>query len=179
MSINWDDLLTPKMSLIELFLRGTFMYLSLFTVLRLLVRRHIGSMSLTDLLLFVLIADAAQNAMAGSYGSVTEGVVLCGTLIGWNFLMDALGFYFPAFARILEPPPLPLIVDGRLMRRNMRQELLTEDELMSQLRQQGVEDISEIKRAHIEPDGGISVIRRAGSSREHSGSQKKKRGPSG
>jgi len=45
-----------------------------------------------------------------------------------------------------------------LLHRNLRQELITEDELMSQLRQQGVEFLADVKKAYIEPDGSISVI---------------------
>ena len=39
---------------------------------------------MTDLLVIVLIADAAQNGMAGEYKSITEGVVLCATIVGWS-----------------------------------------------------------------------------------------------
>jgi uncharacterized membrane protein YcaP (DUF421 family) len=157
MSVDWQQLFVPQTPLLELVLRGTVMYIGLLAALRVLVRRHVGSMSLMDLLLMVLIADAAQNAMADEYHSITEGVVLCGTLIGWNYLFDWLAYYSPGFRKILEPSPLPVIRDGRLLRRNMRQEYLTEDELVSQLRQQGVQDYRTVKIAYVEPDGGISV----------------------
>src|ERR1041384_6886535 len=136
MNVDWETLLVPSTSVLELILRGTVMYFVLLAALRVLVRRHVGSLSLMDLLLMVLIADAAQNAMAGEYKSITEGVVLCGTLIGWNFLFDWLAYRYPAFQKILEPSPLPVIRNGQFQRRNMRQEFITEDELRSQLRQQ-------------------------------------------
>lgn len=158
MGIDWQRLFLPHTPLLELILRGTVMYVGLLAALRILVRRHVGSLSLMDLLLMVLIADAAQNAMGDDYHSITEGAVLCGTLIGWNFLFDWLAYRYPAFQRMLEPPPLPVVRNGQLLRRNMRQELLTEDELMSQLRQQGVGDVSTVKLAYVEPDGGISVV---------------------
>ena len=81
-SVDWDALFVPQTSLLELFIRGSAMYLLLLAALRVLVRRHIRSLSMMDLLLMVLIADAAQNAMASEYRSITEGIVLCGTLIG-------------------------------------------------------------------------------------------------
>ncbi|HEV7474473.1 MAG TPA: YetF domain-containing protein [Pyrinomonadaceae bacterium] len=59
---------------------------------------------------------------------------------------------------MVEPAPLPLIKHGRLLRRNMRHELITEAELMGQLRKQGVADVSKVKEAHIESDGQVSVI---------------------
>ena len=46
-----------------------------------------------------------------------------------------------------------------MLRRNMRQELVTVEELESQLRKQGVDDMRKVKSAHMEPDGEISVIR--------------------
>ena len=169
MDIDWELLFVPKTSLLELVVRGTFMYLALLAVLRLLVRRHVGSMSLMDLLLMVLIADAAQNAMAGHYETITEGVVLCGTLIGWNFFFDWLAYRYPAFQRMLEPPPLPIVIDGKLQRQAMRQELLTSDEVMSQLRQQGVTEIAQVKIAYVEPDGGVSIVRVDGEQGTHTG----------
>ena len=142
MAVNWSAVLGVHTPLLELVVRGTAMYLILFAALRILVRRHIGSLSLMDLLLMVLIADAAQNAMAADYQSITEGIVLCGTLIGWNYLFDWLAYRFPFFQRLLEPPPLPVIRDGRFIQRNMRQEFVTKDELLGQLREQGVNDVA-------------------------------------
>ena len=52
-----------------------------------------------------------------------------------------------------------------MLRRNMRRELLTEDELMSFLREQGVEDVAEVEKAYMETDGRISVITRQEGSR--------------
>jgi uncharacterized membrane protein YcaP (DUF421 family) len=157
MAVDWETLLTPKTPLLELFLRGTVMYVMLLAALRVLVRRHVGSLSIMDLLLMVLIADAAQNAMADQYRSITEGLVLCGTLIGWNYLFDWLAYCSPAFERLLEPAPLRVIRDGKFLRRNMRAEFITQDELMSLLRQQGVYDVKDVKWACVESDGGISV----------------------
>jgi uncharacterized membrane protein YcaP (DUF421 family) len=53
---------------------------------------------------------------------------------------------------------LLLIKDGRLLRRNMRQELVTEEELMSHLRQQGIVELAQVKEAYMEGDGQISII---------------------
>jgi uncharacterized membrane protein YcaP (DUF421 family) len=160
MEIDWQGMWVPKVALIELVLRGTIMYLVLFGLFRVLVRRQLGTLSLMDLLLIVLIADAAQNAMAGEYRSVPEGLVLCGTMIGWNYLLDWLAFWSPTLRSWLEPPALPLIKDGQLQRRNMRRELVSEEELISHLRQQGVDDPQEVKMACLESDGTISVIRK-------------------
>jgi uncharacterized membrane protein YcaP (DUF421 family) len=99
--------------------------------------------------------------MAGEYKSVPDGIVLVATIIFWNYAFDWLSSKSPWFERLIEPAPLPLVKHGRLLRRNMRKELITEAELIGQLREQGIADMSKVKEARIESDGQVSVIQYA------------------
>lgn len=155
--VDWKSIFVPATSLVEIFIRGTLVYLLLFFVLRFL-RRETGAIGIADLLVIVIIADAAQNAMAGEYKSVTEGAVLVATIAFWDYTLDWLGYRFPWIRRLLRAAPLPLIKNGRMLRRNMRQEMITEEELLSQLRQQGIERVSDVKKAYLEGDGRFSII---------------------
>ena len=157
--IDWRSLLVPSVSLLELILRGSVMYLFILGVLR-LFRREAGALGTADLLVIVLVADAAQDAMTSSYSSVPEGLVLVGTIFGWNYLLDWLGYRNRWVYRLLHSPPLLLVENGRINRRNLRAEMLTLDELHSFLREQGIEDVSEVRRCYLEPDGHLSVIKR-------------------
>jgi uncharacterized membrane protein YcaP (DUF421 family) len=147
---------------LELVLRGTLIYWFLFLMFRFVLRRDVGSVGIADVLLVVLIADASQNAMAGGYETVSEGSVLVLTLMGWNWLLDWASFRFDAVRRFAEPPPLLLVRNGRVLHRNLRQEFLTLDDLQSQLRQNGVSDLADVRRAFMESDGRFSVITREG-----------------
>ena len=158
LQIDWNAVFVPTVSVAEIVLRGTFVYLLLFFVLRVL-RREAGALGISDLLVVVLIADAAQNAMSSEYKSVTEGAALVGTIVAWDYSLDWLGYRFPAIGRLLRPAPLPLVKDGRALRQNLRKEMISMDELMSQLREQGVESLSEVKRCYLEGDGHVSVIK--------------------
>jgi uncharacterized membrane protein YcaP (DUF421 family) len=149
------------------------MYLSLFFLLRVILKRQAGTLGMTDLLLITLLADASQNGMAGDYKSLPDGIVLVATIIFWSYALDWLSYKSPRFQRLIEPPPLPLIKDGQLLHRNMRRELISEADLMGQLREQGISDISRVKAAHIESDGRVSVIERK--QRQH---EKRERGGS-
>jgi uncharacterized membrane protein YcaP (DUF421 family) len=157
--IDWRELFVPQMPLAGIFLRGTMTYIMLFLILRFLLKRQSGVIGIADLLVVVLIADAAQNAMAGEYKSITEGALLVLTIVFWNVFIDWLGFRFKPLRRFTRPPPLKLIENGRMLARNMRQEMITKEELDSQLRQQGVDDCGDVKEAFIEGDGRISIIR--------------------
>lgn len=157
-NLDWQTLFVPSVPILETILRGSIVYLSIFVILRFILKRQAGTVGITDLLVIVLIADAAQNAMADDYHSITDGIFLVLTIIFWSFTLDWLGYRFPKLQRFIYPPPLILIKHGKLMRRNMRQELIAEGELMTQLRQQGIEDLAQVKAAYMEGDGRISVI---------------------
>ncbi len=157
--VDWHTVFVPSTSLAEVVVRGTLMYLALFVFLRVL-RRETGAIGITDLLVVVIIADAAQNALAGEYKSITEGVLLILVIGFWDYLLDYLGFRFRFFERLLRPAALPLIDDGQPIRRNLRREMITNDELLSLLREQGVETIAEVKHAYLEGDGRVSVIKK-------------------
>lgn len=156
--IDWEALWVPSGSLLEVAIRGTVMYLGLFLFLR-FMRRDAGSLSLNNMLLVVLVADAAQNGMAGDYHSIPEGLMLVGTIGAWDSLLNWLSFRFAVMEKILRPPPLLLIRDGRLEFNNLRRQLITPQELRTQLREQGVTRVSEVRRCFLEPDGRLSVIR--------------------
>ncbi|MBI1890080.1 MAG: DUF421 domain-containing protein [Burkholderiales bacterium] len=157
--IDWRTLFGLSLPLAEIVVRGSVFYWFLFFLFRFIVRRDVGSVGIADILIIVIVADASQNALAGEYRSITDGMVLVGTLIFWNVALDWLSFRFPAIRRFAEPPPLVLIKDGRLNYRNMRRELITESELWSLLREKEVESIEQVKRAFLEADGQISVIK--------------------
>jgi uncharacterized membrane protein YcaP (DUF421 family) len=158
--MDWGQIFGLTVSPWELIVRGTAMYLFLFLLFRVVIRRRVGAVGMADILVLVIVADAAQNAMSGEYKSVTDGAILVGTIIFWNVLIDWLNYRFPALQNWLEAPPLLLIRDGRVLYRNLRHEFVTEDELKSKLREKGVRDYSEVAEAYMESDGGVSVIKR-------------------
>jgi uncharacterized membrane protein YcaP (DUF421 family) len=158
-SLDWQALFVPEMPL-EMLVRGSTLYWFLFVLFRVVVRRRIGAVGVSDILLLVIIADASQNAMAGEYRTVTDGMVLIATLIGWNVLIDWLTYQSAFLERVLQPPPLLLVSNGRILHRNLRMEFVSEAELRSKLREHGISDPAEVKAAYMESSGEVSVIRR-------------------
>ena len=157
-AMNWHAIFVPSGSLVELVVRGSLMYLMILSALR-VFRRDAGSLAMADLLVVVLIADAAQNGMAGEYRSLTEGAVLVGTIFAWNYVLDWCAYRSPIMYWLLHPPPLLLVKRGRILRANLRSELITREDLFQQLREQGIDDIKHVKSCRIESDGRLSVIK--------------------
>jgi uncharacterized membrane protein YcaP (DUF421 family) len=158
--VDWHELFVPDTPLPEIVLRGTIVYLALFTMLRVVLKRQRGGVAFTDLLVIVLIADAAQNAMAGSYSSVPDGLLLIAVIVGWAYALDWLGYRVPWIQRFVHPSGVHLVRDGELLRRNLAKENITAEELQSQLRVQGVEGLDDVDEVLLEGDGQLSVVRK-------------------
>jgi uncharacterized membrane protein YcaP (DUF421 family) len=165
--LDFGEVFGLDVSGFELFVRTSVIYLLLVLAMRFLARREAGSLELPDLLMVVLIADGVQNGMSGAYSTVTGAIIVGGTIIGWNFVLTYLMYKSGAARRLLRPSPLLLVQDGALLRRNMRKEFVTADEVLSMLRTQGIYDLSEVQSARLEADGQISVRKADGEGSEH------------
>jgi uncharacterized membrane protein YcaP (DUF421 family) len=160
MTLHWSELFGLSVPPLELVVRGSALYLFLLVLFRVVIKRRMGAIGMADILVLVIISDASQNAMAGEYKTVTDGFILISTIIAWNYLFDWAGYHFPALQKILEPAPLLLIRDGQVLRRNLRVEYVSDQELQSQLREHGIEDPAEVAKAYLEPDGEFTVIKK-------------------
>jgi uncharacterized membrane protein YcaP (DUF421 family) len=155
--VRWNDLFTLTTSPLELFIRGTIVYLFILIVMRTL-RREPGTIGVADLLMVVLIADASQNAMAGEYRSVLDGLILVLTIVFWNYFMDWLTLRSKAIESFTYPAPIPLFQHQKPNTANMRKQFVTHDQLKSMLREHGIDDFAKVKAVFVEGSGHVSVI---------------------
>jgi len=155
----------PQTPILEHVFRGAALYFGILILLRIMPRRSGGSLTTMDLIFALLITNAAAPSL-GDYRSLTDGAVLILTIMGCNYLVNALSFRLPILERLISAPPLQIVRNGQLLRRNMRREFLTAEELMDHLRQQGIEDLQEVKDAFVESEGEITVIRRKENERD-------------
>lgn len=158
-NVDWHGVLAPTHSLLEMVVRGSLMYFVIFGLMRVVLKRQAGGIGTADVLVIVLVAEVAGAGFAGESKSVTEGSVLVATILFWTYAIERLGYRFPAFERLLRPQTLVLVENGKMLRKNMRAELVTVEELMAQLRENGIESCAQVKRACMEADGMISVIK--------------------
>ncbi len=156
-AVDWEKLFVPTASVLEMVIRGTLMFFAIFALLR-VFRRPAGALGVADLLVIVIIADAGSNGMTGEGFSITEAVVVISVIVAWNWIFDWIGSKSKLAGRILESQPMRLISNGRVLRKNLESEMITEDELMAQLRMNGIDDPAEVKTATLESNGEISVI---------------------
>ncbi len=154
-----DSIFKMTAPVVELFIRGSVMFWFLVLVFRVVLRRDVGSMGITDFLFVVLLGDAAQNGMIGEATSATDAVVLISTLVFWNVVIDWATWRFRAVEKLFAAQRLLLVKDGKRNRRNMRREFISDAELMSKVREEGLENLDKVKVMYLESDGEISLIR--------------------
>jgi uncharacterized membrane protein YcaP (DUF421 family) len=158
MDVDWNEIFAFKIAPLEMFIRGTITYWFVFLLLRLAGRRDAGTLGVADLLVLVLIGDAAGNAMAPGDASLIDGMIVVASLIFWSVAVDRIGYFFPPTRKFLEPGKVCLVKDGVMQKRGMRREYITEEELLESVRLAGLERVAQVKRAYMESNGEISII---------------------
>jgi uncharacterized membrane protein YcaP (DUF421 family) len=158
--LAWGSMFNPTHPLIDSVLRGTIVYLGLFAVLRVVKNRRAGGLSVSDLLLVTLTANALQNSLIGKGSSVTEGAASTMTVFFWSFSLDWLAFHFPRLRKFVHSAPRQVIRDGTILKAGLQREMLTEDDLWAQLRLGGINSLNNVKEAYVEENGQLSVIQR-------------------
>lgn len=104
--MDWANILVPSAPFAELLVRGTLVFLGLMVLLRILGQREAGGLGLTDLLVVVLVVDAASAGLTGETHSVGDGFILVVTILFWSVVLDAVSYRWPRLGT------KPLIEDG-------------------------------------------------------------------
>lgn len=158
LAIDLKSLFELENSVLELILRGMILYLGILFLMRVLPRRTGGELAMMDLIFIILIAEAAAHSL-GDYSSVTEGFIIILTLVGWNYIVNLLSYHVPFIEKLVSAKPLQIVKSGNLLKRNMRREYITEEELLESLHREGIDDISQVKAAFVEGDGAITIVK--------------------
>ena len=143
------------------FLRTVILYLLLIAGLRLSGKRQIGELEPIELVLTLLISDLASVPMQDFSLPLFNGVIPIITLIALSTLFSAVSLRNVRFRELVCGTPALVIYDGKLRQETMRRNRLTLDELLEQLRGQGVTDLDDVKYAVLETNGRLSVLLRS------------------
>jgi uncharacterized membrane protein YcaP (DUF421 family) len=153
--------LDPGMTIWEKVLRAAVVYLFLLIAFRLTGKRQVGQMTTFDLIVVLIISNVLQNAMIGADNSVGGGVLGAAVILLVNFIIAEIAVRSRRAERILEPEPTVLIVNGKIIEKNLRKELISSADLHSALRKDGIISSEDVKLAVLEPNGAISIIKKA------------------
>ena len=147
--------------MIGIFVRTLVVYLILTGAMRLMGKRQIGELEVSELITTLLISEIATIPIENADIPVLHAVIPIVTLITLEVVMATLLSRFPRLRRALEAKPSMLICRGRLDHTELRRNRMSVEELFAGLRQQGVADPDEVYYAIMEKNGQLSVIPKA------------------
>ncbi len=147
--------------MLTVLLRTIIIYAVLIIAMRLMGKRQIGELEISDLVTTFLISEIASLPITEPEIPISHAVIPIVFLLSFEVMISFLISRVPKLKPIFTSRPSTLIRDGELCQKAMRDARLSFDELFSELRQQGVDDISQIKYAILEQNGNITVIQKA------------------
>jgi uncharacterized membrane protein YcaP (DUF421 family) len=140
-------------------LRASLVYLCLLVVIRVLGKRSVGAIGAFDLVVALMLGEVVDEIVFGDV-SITKGFVAIGVIAAWQFADEWACFRSKVVRRLSEGNPSVLVQEGRIQSSTLAAERMSEDELWSQLRMQGVDDLADVERATLETSGEVSVLLR-------------------
>lgn len=146
--------------MLTVLIRTFIIYLSLIIVMRLMGKRQIGELEVSDLVTTFLISEIASLPITDTKIPLSHAIIPIIVLLTLEVAISFLLSKFPKFKFIFSARPSTVIRDGKICQRELEDSRLSFDELFSQLRQQGYDDISEIRYAILEQNGNITVIQK-------------------
>jgi len=155
-------LFVPDIPVAEKIFRTVVVYVFLLIAFRLTGKRQVGQLTPFDLVLLLLISNVVQNAIIGNDNSLGGGLIGAVAILVLNWLIAEITYRSKRVRRLLEAQPTILVHNGRILHDNLARERVTMDDLLSALRRNGVADVSHVRVAMLEENGGISVIPHAG-----------------
>lgn len=141
-----------------LLLRTLLIYALLSISMRLMGKRQLAQLEITDLVTTLLISEIASLPITDTSIPLSHAAVPILSLLTLEILSSCLLARYPRIKGLLSARPAMLIRDGVLVQRAMRQARISADELISELRQQGISDPTQVRYAILEQNGRISVI---------------------
>ena len=146
--------------MMKMLINTIIIYTVLILLFRVMGKRQLGDIELSELIVTILISDMASVPMSDPSRPIWEGILPVLTLLGLSFLVSYLSMRWVRFRAFVSGKPTLLIVHGRIDQTQMRRNRFTPDELTEALRNQGFLDLNAVEYAILETDGSLNIIQR-------------------
>ncbi len=147
------------MHLMAIAARVVVVYLLVLVLVRLAGKREVGNLSPMEFLSALLLSETVSPALTGGDDSLAAGAVAAATLMLLTIAINVLSHRFRWFEVATEGSPALLVRSGRVNRRVMKQERITQQQLDAALRREGVDSVGAVRKAYVEPNGEITILK--------------------
>ncbi len=143
-------------------LRAAVMYFLALFMVRILGKRALGELGPFDFVVMTGVGHTVVSIALDQSIPFVEGVVVLGTLAFLEWLMCFMGLKSQRLSKLITGKPIVLIENGRIIKDNLAGEKFNIDDIMQELRKQGIPDVDMVDKGVLESCGGFSVILREG-----------------
>ena len=144
--------------MVTIVFRTLLIYLILLLTMRLMGKRQIGELEVTELVTTLLISEVASIPITNQDVPVLHAVIPIFLLLILEVLSSWLPIRLPFLKPLFSPSPTPLIQNGSLCSGAMDSNRVSAEELMSEVRQKGYSDLSQIEEAILESNGKVTLV---------------------
>lgn len=141
-----------------LIFKTIFMYFFIIFVYRLMGKKEVGQLSIVDLIVSILIAELIALSIQEDQKSLLISVIPILVLVGVQILISYITLKSDKLRNIIDGKPTIIIKNGKLNFTEMSKLRYSLDDLLTQLRLQGVKSIDKVKYAVLENNGNLSVF---------------------
>jgi uncharacterized membrane protein YcaP (DUF421 family) len=140
-------------------IRVAAVYVTLLFLLRLSGRRTMSDITPMDIMVMLLVSETVSPALTANDDSLTVGLVAATTLVLIASATSILVFRSRRAETIISGRTQTLIKDGKVDADVLRRYRITDEDLDMALHQNGVLAVSEVRRAFVEADGEITIVK--------------------
>ena len=146
--------------MITILFRTLIIYIALILTMRLMGKRQIGELEVTDLVTTLLISEIASLPITNQEIPVSFAIIPMGILLVLEVCSSWILIKFPKLKGLVSARPTVIIKNSVLDQSALRNSRISIDELMSEIRQQGLTDLSQVEDAILEKDGKLTILPR-------------------
>ncbi len=144
--------------MLTIFIRTIIIYIILTVLMRIMGKRQLGELDIGELVITILLSEIATTPITNPERSLFEAIVPTVTLASLEIISSALILKAPALKSLLSSKPAVIVARGIINYKMMKKVRISLEELISQVRQNGIYDLREVDYAILEENGRMSVI---------------------
>lgn len=143
---------------LTLIYKTIFLYFFIIVVYRIMGKKEVGKLSIIDLIVSVLIAELVALSIEKPDNSIFMSIIPIATLVLIQLAMGYITLKSNSIRNVVDGKPTVIIKNGKLNFNEMTKLRYSLDDLIMQLREQGISSIEEVNYAVLENDGKLSIF---------------------
>ncbi len=144
--------------MLTIFIRTVIIYVFLIIVMRLMGKRQLGELDMSEFVITILLSEIAALPISNKEIPISHALLSILTLAAFEILVSGSILRLPIAKKLLSGRPAIIISHGRLDRNAMKKVRMSVEELVAQIRQNGIYDVEEVDYAILEENGKMSII---------------------